>query len=39
VASDKLEGLLTALKERGVEGACMVGEITDAPQPRIEVSP
>jgi selenide,water dikinase len=39
VAGDKVQRLLKALEERGIEDARVVGEIIDSPQPRIEVSP
>ncbi len=38
-ASDKVDTLLSELGTRGVEGACVVGEITDGPEPRVEVLP
>jgi selenide,water dikinase len=39
VAGDKVQRLLKALEERGIEDARVVGEIIDSPQPRIGVSP
>ena len=39
VATDKVDRLLEELQTRGVEEATVVGEITDMPDPRIEVTP